>query len=90
MPFVLDEFGKLGPSATWLLHTLSMRAAERLQSDFRRGRGNMERAARIRSRWASQIAQALHGALIEGQRRRLMASLHTTTGGDGDRWVGMG
>ena len=90
MPFVIDEFGKLGPSATWLLHIMSMRAAERQRGDFRQGRNIMVRAARLRSGWASAITQALHSSLLEGQRQRLIASLRTSAGRDDARWEGRG
>ena len=75
VPFVVDEFGKLGASAQWLLHSLALRAAERQRGDYRAGRSLGARAARIQSGWRADIASALHSAIAAGQQRRLVASL---------------
>ena len=75
MPFVINEFGKLGASAQWLLSLLAIRAAERQRGDFRAGRNLMARAARIRGGWRADISRALHSTIVEGQRQRLVASL---------------
>ena len=75
VPFVVDEFGKLGASAQWLLHSLALRAAERQRGDYRAGRSLGARAARIQSGWRADVASALHSAITAGQQRRLVASL---------------
>ena len=75
VPFVINEFGKLGASAQWLLSILAIRAAERQRGDFRAGRNLMARAARIRGGWRADISRALHSTIVEGQRQRLVASL---------------
>jgi len=77
-PFVLDEFGKLGPSATWFLHIMALKAADRQRTDFRKGRTLADRAARIRMRWAASIAAVLHTTIGAGQHHRLLASLRAS------------
>ena len=74
VPFVLDEFGKLGASATWLLDIMSLRAAERQRSDFRLGPAPA-RAARLRASWAASLSGALHTAITGYMQQRLVASL---------------
>ena len=75
---MLDEFGKLGPSATWLLHIMALRAADRQRTDFRLGRSLADRAARLRLTWAASIAAVLHTTITAGQQHRLMASLRAS------------
>lgn len=81
MPFVIDEFGKLGPSADWLLHIMALKAAERQRSDFRLGRTLADRAARLRMTWASSIASVLHTTITHVQHQHLMASLRISSSG---------
>ena len=80
VPFVLDEFGKLGASATWLLHALALRAAERQRMDFRLGATLEARAARLRALWTASIAGVLHATITDGIHQRLMASLRASAG----------
>ena len=75
VPFVLDEFGKAGASAQWLLHHLSRTVAERQRLDFRLGSDIATRAARIRRQWRAALTSALHFAIADGQRRRLAAAV---------------
>jgi hypothetical protein len=77
-PFVLDEFGKLGPSAAWLLDIMALKAADRQRTDFRLGRSLADRAARLRLAWAASIAAVLHSTITAGQHHRLMASLRAS------------
>ena len=78
VPFVLDEFGKLGASATWLLHAVALRAAERQRADFRLGTTLDMRAAHFRSTWTANLTGVLHRAITGCVHQRLMASLRAT------------
>ena len=73
IPFVLDEFGKLGASAAWLLDIMALRAAERQRSDYRLGPAPA-RAARLRACWTVRLSGALHMAVTTYIHQRLVAS----------------
>ena len=78
VPFVIDEFGKLGASATWLLHAVALRAAERHRADFRLGATLEARAAHFRSTWTATLTGVLHQTITNGIHQRLMASLRAS------------
>ena len=78
VPFVIDEFGKLGASATWLLHAVARRAAERHRADFRLGATLETRAAHFRSTWTATLTGVLHQTITNGIHQRLMASLRAS------------
>ena len=78
VPFVLDEFGKLGASAVWLLHAVALRAAERQRADFRYGATLDERATRFRTAWTGLLTGVLHTTVTGVIHRRFLASLRAT------------